>query len=64
MILNSLQPIKTDQLIIREITKKDLSALYKLLSDKEVMRYSVHGPCTIIQTKDWISFISEHYTKY
>lgn len=56
--------IDTARLTIREITANDLNALYGLLSNEDVMRYSVHGPYSKKQTEDWISFITEHYKKY
>lgn len=56
--------IATENLEIREINASDLVALYALLSNKDVMRYSVHGPYSEKQTEDWISFITEHYKKY
>ena len=56
--------INTDNLIIREIKHTDLNQLFLLLSNKDVMRYSAHGPYSEKQTKDWIGFITEHYKKY
>ncbi len=55
---------KTQNLIIRKITDTDFEALFKLLSNKEVMRYSVRGPYSKEQTKDLMLFISDRYTKY
>jgi ribosomal-protein-alanine N-acetyltransferase len=54
----------TQNLIIREIVDNDFEALFNLLSNKEVMRYSVRGPYSKEQTKDWMLFILERYTKY
>lgn len=54
----------TAKLAIREISITDLDALHALLSNKDVMRYSAHGPYSKKQTEDWISFITEHYKKY
>ncbi|MDZ5762001.1 GNAT family N-acetyltransferase [Candidatus Cyrtobacter comes] len=55
---------KTQNLIIREIADTDFEALFNLLSNKEVMRYSVRGPYSKEQTKDWMLFILERYKKY
>ncbi|MFM8454049.1 MAG: GNAT family N-acetyltransferase [Gammaproteobacteria bacterium] len=55
--------IETTNLLIREIRTEDFNSLYSLLSDEEVMRYSVYGPYSLEQTKEWISFITDHYTK-
>lgn len=54
----------THNLIIREIVGNDFEALFNLLSNKEVMRYSVRGPYSNEQTKDWMLFIIERYQKY
>jgi len=43
--------INTDNLIIREIKHTDLNQLFLLLSNKDVMRYSAHGPYSEKQTK-------------
>ena len=59
-----MNKIVTPHLVIREISITDLNALYALLSNKDVMRYSAHGPYSKKQTEDWISFITEHYKKY
>ncbi len=56
--------IDTYRLKIREIGANDLNALYELLSNNDVMCYSVHGPYSKKQTEDWIRFITEHYKKY
>lgn len=55
---------KTQNLIIRKITDTDFEALFNLLSNKEVMRYSVRGPYSKEQTKDLMLFIADRYTKY
>jgi len=54
----------TQNLIIREIVGNDSEALFNLLSNKEVMRYSVRGPYSKEQTKDLMLFILERYKKY
>lgn len=51
-------------MVIRLICKNDLKALYSLLSNKEVMRYSAYGPYSKKQTEDWISFIQDYYINY
>lgn len=38
--------LTTERLLIRSFTKNDLDALFALLSDPEVMRYSLYGPLT------------------
>jgi [ribosomal protein S5]-alanine N-acetyltransferase len=55
--------INTTRLIIREIIEEDLMALHDLLSNKDVMHYSVHGPYSLEQTKEWLSFIINFYAK-
>ena len=55
---------KTQNLIIREIVDNDFEALFNLLSNKEVMRYSVRGPYSKEQTKDLMLFILDRYKKY
>ena len=55
---------KAQNLIIREIVDNDFEALCNLLSNKEVMRYSVRGPYSKEQTKDLMLFILDRYKKY
>lgn len=59
-----MKEIETINLIIRKICKTDLNDLYILLSNKDVMRYSIHGPYSKKQTEDWINFMLDYYTKY
>lgn len=58
-----MKNINTPNLIIREINNTDINSLFVLLSNKEVMHYSVHGPYSMQQTKDWISFMLDYYAK-
>lgn len=60
---NTHKSIQTSRLIIREIIQEDLMALYNLLSDEDVMLYSLYGPYSFEQTKEWLSFIIDFYTK-
>lgn len=58
-----MKKLNTTNLIIREIKNTDINPLFELLSNKEVMHYSVHGPYSMQQTKDWISFMLDHYAQ-
>ncbi len=55
---------KTQNLMIREIVETDFEALFNLLRNKEVMRYSVRGPYSKEQTQDWMLFTLDRYKKY
>lgn len=46
--------IKTERLILRPVTPSDFDATYQLLSDPEVMRYSLNGPYSKEKSADFI----------
>ena len=54
-------PIKTERLIIRRIVENDLNSIYSLLSNQDVMRYSLHGIYSMEETKEWISSLINYY---
>lgn len=50
--MNAPQP--TDRLIFRLFTEDDVDNLFRLLSDPDVMRFSLHGPMTIDKMPVWL----------
>lgn len=46
--------LTTDRLIVRSLELKDADALFRLLSDKEVMRFSVVGPLSFAQVQEYL----------
>jgi len=46
---------ETERLIVRTLSQHDLPALAEILSDPEVMEYSVHGVCDEAATSAFIS---------
>jgi len=57
--------LKTKHLIIREFTLDDVENLSLLLSNKEVMRFSVAGPLSLEQTKEFLQKrILDHYSQF
>lgn len=55
---------KTSRLILRHFTLDDVDALSVILSDPEVMRYSLDGTKTRSQTFHFIDNIIYYYQKY
>ncbi len=60
---------ETARLIIRKFTTRDLKKLHAILSDKEVMLYSLHGPYSLEQTDTFLkgtlnSYDSRGYAQY
>ncbi|MBY4676249.1 GNAT family N-acetyltransferase [Marinobacterium arenosum] len=53
---------ETERLIVRQITKKDLRELTQILSDPDVMRYSVGGVCDEQATSRFIDWCLESYS--
>lgn len=52
---------ETDRLRLREFTAADAPALYVVLGDPEVMRYSLTGPRTRAEVEDTVRDFREHY---
>lgn len=55
---------ETDRLILREFTINDVTELQKILSDKDVMHFSVWGPLDIESTRIFLEKIIESYKKH
>lgn len=45
---------ETERLILREFTIDDLEAFAPIMADQEVMRFSVNGPLTKSESKDYL----------
>ncbi len=57
--------LKTDRLIIREFTAEDLNALASLLGNEQVMEFSIGGPLSWQQTKEYLEQrILPHYAHH
>jgi [ribosomal protein S5]-alanine N-acetyltransferase len=57
--------LQTKHLIIREFTMDDLDGLSSLLGDKEVMHFSLAGPLSREQAKDYLEKrIFAHYAQF
>ncbi len=57
--------LKTDNLIIRKFTLDDLQDLFYLLGNSEVMHFSIIGPLSLEQTKDFLkNKILKHYEEF
>jgi RimJ/RimL family protein N-acetyltransferase len=60
---------ETDRLIIRKFTTRDLNKLHAILSDAEVMLYSLYGPYSLEQTDTFLkgtlnAYHSRGYAQY
>lgn len=55
---------ETRRLIGRQLSRLDLSELTKILSDPEVMKYSVRGVCDENATRDFIDWCLECYESH
>lgn len=55
---------ETSRLILRYFTPDDINALFLILSDPEVMRYSIGGVKTRSQTADFLDVILYFYQKH
>lgn len=53
--------IETPRLIIRQFTLADVDALFGILADEEVMRYSLNGPLSRKETEAFIAKCIEDY---
>lgn len=56
--------IATSRLILRYFTLEDTDALATILSDREVMQYSIGGVKTRSQTQEFINWVISHYQKH
>ncbi|MGE3757878.1 MAG: GNAT family N-acetyltransferase, partial [Pseudobdellovibrionaceae bacterium] len=54
---------ETERLILRKITDNDLEAFYKILSDPEVMKFSVYGPHNHEETQRFIEGTKKRYSR-
>ncbi|WP_026972711.1 GNAT family N-acetyltransferase [Aliagarivorans marinus] len=57
-----MQLFETKRLLVRPLSHKDLSALTAILSDPEVMKYSVRGVCDEAATKAFIDWCLTCYS--
>ena len=55
---------ETSRLILRYFIPDDIDALFAILSDPEVMRYSVSGVKTRSQTADFLDLVIDYYRQY
>lgn len=56
--------LETKRLIIRKIILSDVEQLYELLSNSEVMRFSVSGPMSFERTEQFVQDTIKSYNKY
>lgn len=56
--------VETERLIVRTLSRHDLPALAEILSDPEVMKYSVHGVCDEAATSAFIDWCLACYTSH
>lgn len=59
---NSVQLFETERLFARQLSHRDLPALTEILSDPEVMKYSVRGVCDEAATRKFIDWCLECYS--
>ena len=55
--------LETKRLKIRKMIQTDLDSLYKLLSNEQVMRFSVNGPYSREKTEQYLSDTLYYYNK-
>lgn len=55
---------KTERLAARQLSQQDLPALTDILSDPEVMKYSIRGVCDETATRDFIDSCLESYAAH
>ncbi|QBF27299.1 N-acetyltransferase [Pseudomonas tructae] len=55
---------ETPRLLVRELSRQDLPALTAILSDPEVMKYSLRGVCDEQVTGDFIDWCVQCYASY
>ncbi len=56
--------LRTDRLILRELTPDDTPALARILGDAEVMRHSVHGVMSEQSTGEFIEWCRHSYRQH
>jgi len=54
--------IETERLYLRCFDEKDIGALFPILSDKEVMRYSMTGPMSLAQVDHYVKNCIKSHT--
>ncbi|ASA54559.1 GNAT family N-acetyltransferase [Vibrio gazogenes] len=59
-----MQLFETDRLIARQLSFQDVPALAEILSDPEVMKYSVRGVCDEEATRKFIDWCIECYSSH
>lgn len=52
----TVQICETERLIVRQLTLEDVPALTEILSDPEVMKYSVRGVCDEAATREFVEW--------
>ena len=55
--------LKTDRLLLREMTEADFDAIYRILGDKLTM-YAYEHAFTPQEAKDWMAKQFRNYEKY
>lgn len=51
----------TERLLLTKLRRGDLDEVHGLMSNSEVMRFSLHGPMTAERTRDWLDGILRSY---
>jgi RimJ/RimL family protein N-acetyltransferase len=59
-----VQLFETERLVVRQLSQLDRPALTEILSDPEVMRYSVRGVCDDHATREFIDWCIESYLSH
>ncbi|WP_332874035.1 GNAT family N-acetyltransferase [Amphritea pacifica] len=59
-----MQLFETDRLIVRPLSHQDVQALTEILSDPEVMKFSVRGVCDEEATRKFIDWCLECYASH
>ena len=59
-----MQLFETERLVARQLSHQDLAALTEILSDPEVMKYSVRGVCNEDATRKFIDWCIECYSSH
>lgn len=60
----NVQLFETERLIVRPLTHEDVPALTEILSDPEVMKYSLRGVCDEEATRQFIDWCLRCYESY
>jgi ribosomal-protein-alanine N-acetyltransferase len=60
----SVQLFETERLLARELSHKDVAVLTAMLSDPEVMKFSVRGICNEAATRKFIDWCLECYASH